>query len=74
MDGEPRLLKGAVSCVQVSANWTYPRGWQVIVGVRRALESWGEAHQEVYSDLNTEEALDVITAVLATALLGDDVL
>lgn len=43
-------------------------GWELVVVVRRAGQSWDQALSTLFEQLTTEELLDVVSSVLASDL------
>ncbi len=70
MHGQMSLYRTAVTDLHVQAHHSVGRGWEVRVGARRQLETWGEADKSSYDFLSTAELLDVVCAALGRILDG----
>lgn len=64
----PRLIAGEPEALVVSAHFVVGHGWALKIQVRRQFQLWAEAATGVYQELSTEEAFDVIGAVLELEL------
>lgn len=67
-DGQLALFEAAVEAGVMQVHWEHPHGWTVHIKARRQGESWGSTPAHFYSELSTEELLDVIVAVWAKLL------
>lgn len=68
MTGQPRLFALAIEAGQMQVLWDGHRGWSVRTQVRRQGDTWGSEPAAFYSELSTEELLEVICAEWAQLL------
>lgn len=61
---EQRLFRGALAAVSVSAHWSYPAGWSVVIAARWEGEDWDPNERWLYTELSTGEMADVVGGVL----------
>lgn len=65
---QERLFIGAPVAFIVQCSYEVPRGWCISLTTRRDGEQWADTTRQTYSNLTTEELLDVLCTVAHNSL------
>lgn len=60
MNGEQRLVTGALEAISWGALWVPPEGWTLRTRERRQFEDWTDGRTSLYVGLTTAELVDIL--------------